>query len=109
MATAKAAKGTAAKAKGTVRVPMRAKAAPATKPEPTARQKSRLTEIGDEAMKRALHKSLKEHGWALTKVSDDLRLGGSANVLRAIRQLGLTDAYLAAKQRGDVKPGPRPA
>lgn len=103
MATAKAAKGTATKAKGTVRVPVRAKAAPA------ARQKSRLTEIGDEAMKRALHKSLKAHGWALTKVSDDLRLGGSANVLRAIRQLGLTDAYLAAKQRGDVKPGPRPA
>lgn len=73
------------------------------------RVKSALTEIGEDAMRRALHKSLKAHRWQLAKVAEELRLSGSANVIRAIRQLGLGDEYAAARARGDVKSGPRPA
>jgi len=97
MAKATAAKGTATK-RG-------AKAAA----EPASRAKSALTEIGEEAMRRALRKSLKSHRWQLVKVAEELRLSGSANVIRAIRQLGLSDEYAAARLRGDVKSGPRPA
>lgn len=93
-ATKAAAKGTATKR---------------TAAETAPRVKSALTEIGEEAMRRALRKSLKAHRWQLVKVAEELRMSGSANVIRAIRQLGLTDEYDAARSRGDVKSGPRPA
>jgi hypothetical protein len=73
------------------------------------RRKSLLTTIGDEAMRRALLEALVQENWALNKVAERLRLGGSGNVLRAIKQFNLTEAYEAARVRGDIKPGPRSA
>lgn len=82
----------------------------ATKPAPsTSRAKSGLTEIGDAAMRKALLRSLKRHRWALPAVAEEFRLTGSANVLRAIRSLGLVAEYDAARARGDLRPGPRTA
>jgi hypothetical protein len=95
MVTTKATKATPAKA-------AKRKAAP-------ERQQSRLAEIGEAAMRKALLASLNKHDWQLSQVAVDMRLSGSANVIRSIRQLNLTDAYEAARARGAVKPGPRPA
>ena len=79
----------------------------ATKPTLPPRAKSALTEIGEAAMRKALLASLKRHRWAFPAVAGELRLAGSANVLRAIRSLGLVAEYTAAKARGDVRSGPR--
>lgn len=88
--------------------PTRARPAPRKSSEPEGRKKSRLSEIGDEAMRRALLEVLVGNDWSLTRASDALRMGGSANVLRAIRQLGLTGAYEDARARLNIRPGPRP-
>ena len=64
-------------------MPTRKPAAPKT-----ARAKSGLTEIGEAAMRKALLAALKRHRWAFPAVAEELRLSGSANVLRAIRKYG---------------------
>lgn len=76
-------------------------------PEP-ARQKSALMEAGEDAMRALLLKTLREHDWNLSAAAVALRVNGSGNLLRAIRQLGLVDEYEAAKAEGLVRPGPRP-
>lgn len=80
---------------------------PTAKKKPEGRKKSLLTEIGEEAMRRALLESLVKNDWSPSAVADALRMNGSANVLRAIKQLGLTEEY--DKARLGMKPGKRPA
>lgn len=72
------------------------------------RRKSLLVQAGEETMRALLLKTLKANGWSVTATSDALEMGGSANVLRAIRTLGLDEEYDAARERGDVRPGPKP-
>lgn len=91
-------------------VPMAvAKKKPSTKPaKPVGRKKSKLTKIGEEAMRAALLKALKQNGWSITRTAEALEMAGSANVLRSIKLLGLDDEYEQARIRGDVRPGPKP-
>lgn len=80
--------------------------APAKAPE---RRKSKLTQIAEEAARAALLKELKKHDWVLKDVAEVLELNGTANLLRAIKQLGLTEEYEAAKVSGKITHGPRPS
>lgn len=86
-------------------------ATPRTKkpvPPSPERRKSKLTEIGDEAMRRALLEALVVHDWSPARVAEALRMNGAANVLRAIKMLGLSDDYEKARTALGLKPGPRP-
>lgn len=61
------------------------------------------------AMRRSLLLAeLEKNDWNLTRTSEVFRLGSSGNVLRLIRDLGLSDAYAEARQRGKAPKG-RPA
>lgn len=80
--------------------------APAKAPE---RRKSKLTQIGEEAQRAALLKELKRHDWVLKDVAEAMDLNGTPNLLRAIKQLGLTEEYEAAKADGKITAGRRPA
>lgn len=80
--------------------------APSRRPKPE-RTRSRLVEIGDDAMRKALLAELRRADWNLSAVSDALNLSGAGNVLRAIRRLDLVDEYDAAKSAGKIRPGAR--
>lgn len=82
---------------------------PAKAKEPEPRRKSKLTQIGEEAQRAALLKALVRADWVLKDVAESMELTGTANVLRAIKQLGLDAEYRAAKAAGKITPGPRPA
>ena len=73
------------------------------------RKKSLLTEIGEEAMRKALLDTLVAQDWHLSKAAEVLGLGGPANVIRAIKALGLEEQYESAKKRGLIKRGARSA
>ena len=75
---------------------------------PPERRKSKLTQIGEEAQRAALLRELKRHDWVLKDVAEALEIGGTANLLRAIKQLGLVEEYEAAKAAGKITHGPRP-
>lgn len=79
----------------------------AAKPE-GGRRKTKLTLVADEAARKFLLATLKEHGWNLTRAAEALDMAGAPAVLKAIRSLDLADAYQAAKDAGKAKPG-RPA
>jgi hypothetical protein len=54
--------------------------------------------------RRMLLKELQATGWNLRHASDRLRLGyGTGNILRAIRDLGLSDEYERIKAEGKVQ------
>ncbi|HVY65899.1 MAG TPA: hypothetical protein VHH11_13840 [Gammaproteobacteria bacterium] len=72
---------------------------------------STLAAVSDlvcQRLRRAiLHRELRASGWNLSRCGERLRLGGSANVLRAIRDLELTSEYKAAKEAGLIRVGGR--
>jgi transcriptional regulator with GAF, ATPase, and Fis domain len=72
-----------------------------------ARARSRLVEIGDEAMRKALLAELRRTDWNLSSTAEALGMTTGGNVLRAIRRLGLVDEYEAAKADGKIRPGGR--
>lgn len=72
------------------------------------RHKSKLMQAGEERMREVLLDALKEHRWSPSAVSDALDMGGSANVLRAIRGLGLQEVYDSARHDLGLKPGRTP-
>lgn len=71
----------------------------APEPKPT------LAEIGREAQRKALLAELEAQGWNLTATARELGMTNASNVIRAIKTLGLTEEYEAAKARGDIAPG----
>lgn len=81
-------------------------------PRSDGRRKSRLTTIGEEAAKlakrQALLATLDATGWDLSKSAELLELASNADVIRAIKDLDLTEAYEAAKSRGDIVRGRKP-
>lgn len=54
-----------------------------------------------------LLKSLEEHAWNLAKTGEALHMGSTPHVLRAIRDLGLLEAYEKAKEAGIPRRGGR--
>lgn len=72
------------------------------------RTKSRLVQIGEDAMRKALLDALEAADWRLTDAAELLGLNGPTNVLRGIRRLGLSAEYEAARSAGKVRPGIRP-
>lgn len=74
---------------------------------PAERKKSKLTQIGEEAQRKALLAELRRQSWNLSATAEALELGGAGNVIRAIKALDLVEQYEAARNRGDVKPGSR--
>lgn len=70
-----------------------------------------LSEIGDLISKKVragfLLAELQSSDWNMARCSERLRLGGTGNVLRAIRELGLSDEYEKAKAQGLVRVGGR--
>jgi hypothetical protein len=63
--------------------------------------------VSAELRRVILLRELEATGWNLTHTADRLRMSGSANVLRAIKELGLTYAYEDAKRKGIIKTGGR--
>ena len=65
------------------------------------RRKSLLSQAGDEAKhateRALLLKTLKAKGWNLTHTAEALEMPGPSQVLRSIKDLGLSDDYAAAK------------
>lgn len=80
---------------------------PKVKPAET-RGRSLLVEIGEDAMRAALLKALRENGWNLTHTAAALRMSAASSVIRALHNLGLDDEYEKAKKAGHVRPGARP-
>lgn len=83
-----------------------AMASPKIKPptkaqEPEGRKKSVLSRHGDEAKHAAeralLLKTLRHNAWNLTHTARELEMPGPSQVLRAIKDLGLSDEYDAAR------------
>jgi transcriptional regulator with GAF, ATPase, and Fis domain len=66
------------------------------------RKKSLLSRTGDEAKHAAeralLLSTLETKGWNLTHTAEALEMTGPSQVLRAIKDLGLYDAYDAARK-----------
>jgi transcriptional regulator with GAF, ATPase, and Fis domain len=81
-------------------------ARPRRNPEPE-RARSRLVEIGDDAMRKALLAELRRADWNLSTAAEALGMTSAANVLRSIRRLGLVEEYDAAKASGKIRPGGR--
>ena len=81
----------------------------ATKPTPakSTRTRSALVEAGDVAMRKLLLSELRRQSWNLTGTATALRMTGPSNVLHAIKRLGLSAEYDAAKAAGKVSPGNR--
>lgn len=77
--------------------------------EPTARRRSALTEAGEaakrEAMRKLLLKTLKEHGWNLTKTAEALGMGsgsgGASYVSKTLKDLAPQE-YASAKVDGRI-------
>jgi transcriptional regulator of acetoin/glycerol metabolism len=63
------------------------------------RKKSKLVQIGEEAMRRALLEALVTAEWNLTHTAAALEMSSASHVLRSIRQLGLMEKYKAEKKR----------
>ena len=61
----------------------------------------------DEAMRKALLAELRRSDWNLTSTATALGMTSAANVLRAIRRLGLVTEYDAAKADGKIYLGGR--
>lgn len=74
-------------------------------PESEGRKKSLLSRHGDEAKHAAeralLLKTLRRNAWNLTHTARDLEMPGPSQVLRAIKDLGLSDDYDEAKNARD--------
>lgn len=68
---------------------------------------STLTLVADAAARTLLLVVLEDQDWNLSATSEALRMGSAANVLRAIKQLGLEAEYRAAKAAGKLRPGPK--
>lgn len=72
-----------------------------------AKKGATLAEIGKRAAERAQHDALAaalaRHAWNLSAVAVELGLSNASNVIRAIRRLGLSDAY----ERQQLRPGPK--
>lgn len=68
-----------------------------------------FSEIGAHWRKKgqraALLRELRRHGWNLTHTAEALEMGNHTNVLRAIRDLELTDEYDEAKRAGLIRQG----
>lgn len=79
----------------------------ATAPKAPQRTRSKLARIGDEAMRRALLAELRRQSWNLTATATAMELAGPSNVLHAVKRLGLTAEYDAAKAAGKISPGNR--
>jgi hypothetical protein len=62
----------------------------------------------EEASRRLLLETLMREHWSLTAAAKALDMAGAAAVIKAIRQLGLTDLYEQARARGEIRPGVRP-
>ncbi len=79
------------------------------RPTPTT-----LAEIGKTAMRRAqaeaLWTALEAHDFSPSAAAEALSVpGGSANVLRLLKRLGLTAQYDRERAARGLKPGRRPA
>lgn len=72
--------------------PKKTKAAP-------ERRKSKLVQIGEEAMRRALLEALVTADWNLTHTAQALEMTSASHVLRSIRQLGLLEQYKSERAR----------
>lgn len=67
---------------------------------------SSIGHIVSVAVRRAiLRRALTAYRWSLTSVAQLLRLGGTGNLLRAIKDAGLEDELIAARAKGLVKRG----
>jgi len=66
-----------------------------------------LTQAGEAAQRGLLLGTLKETDWNLTAAAETLQMAGPSDVLRAIKVLGLSEEYDAAKAAGKVSPGSR--
>jgi transcriptional regulator with GAF, ATPase, and Fis domain len=78
--------------------------------EATERKKSKLSQRGDEAKRKAMREylleSLQANDWNLSQTARSLEMGdGATPVITAIRNLGLEKQYEAARKRGDIAPG----
>ena len=60
-----------------------------------------------EAQRKLLFKTLKEHAWNMTATAEALGMAGSPAVIKAIKDVGLSEEYEAAKERGDISPANR--
>ena len=80
-----------------------------TDPKPTERRRSRLALEADAAARALLLAELERHAWSLTATAESLDLTSAASVLRAVKHLGLSEEYEAARRAGKVRPGPRPS
>lgn len=87
-------------------------AAAAVLADPDALNTNVLTALGNTmsaiARRAVLRWALNACDWNLAAVSDLLRMGGSSNVLRMIRELGMGAEHAEAKRRGLVVRGQRP-
>lgn len=79
--------------------------------KPKAPAKPTFAEIGrqaaDDAQRTALLKELEAQGWNLSATARELGMVDASAVIRAVRRLGLEDRYERAKERGEVRAGPR--
>jgi transcriptional regulator of acetoin/glycerol metabolism len=82
---------------------------PVTDPKAPKRTRSRLSRIGDDAMKAALLAALEAHAWHLSATAEALEMAGPSDVIRSMRRLGLHAEYEAARRDGRIKPGVRRA
>jgi hypothetical protein len=68
-----------------------------------------LADIGRDAartaQRAALLATLEACGWRMSVAAETLRMGDTASVLRAIKRLGLTAEYDAARERGLFRRG----
>ncbi len=60
--------------------------------------KNGLTEIGREAMRKALLEALARHNWNVTRAAREFSMD-SQNLHRAIRNLGVLSEFKAARDR----------
>lgn len=70
-----------------------------------ARERSAFAQVGEEARREAQRKlllrTLKEHGWNLTKTAEALGMGAMQAVTRALKDLA-PEEYAAAKTDGRI-------
>ncbi len=85
----------------------------ATKPAPSTEPARSLAEVGrlaaEAAQRKTLLASLRRHDWNMSATARELSMTNTANVLRAIKRLELSDDYERAKAAGKIAPGGRTA
>lgn len=73
--------------------------------KPRTRTPSKLTEIGRDAMRKALLDEVERADWNLSVVAESLRLECASNVARTMENIGLGEELQRAREAGKVARG----